>query len=513
MAGKADVLDTLEGRKAVQAMATYLGIDPSNEKQLMWIAERALLAPLPRNWEEISTPDGKVSFLNAAGVGALTLPLQQTCYMHSVSKVTAWQHPRDDYFKSLVGRNRERARFIEAVLRNNSMYRFDEGNCSKEVAITDEGRRATCLQSLVYPSFRLRDPFFTAVRCVQLRVESLPDLGFISFGFGPSNFHKNEDCIPDDAANYFAYTSVGETYAMGSLVRKNGVRISSGDSVLMVINFPLKRIVWYRNAHPVAWLDAFSLREAYAAFVFGAKTYSISVTECIRLPHELMRWCKVSKAASVELLDDDFAARSCAASGYTAVRAAHAYSDGVPYFECQVVNLAKDGYVLIGLGGPDMGECNTHIPDECYDHYGVASSGEACDRPLIIRSLSPALTRLQLRARAAGQRKSTSIWRGRPRGLHDQLCSKSGIAALRSLCFVILQITAPLTAPSGYVLFKRQARGGVQRPARTRGFLGERGVWSSRLSREHQPRATAAVGRHTLERRRAAAVQVAMMRP
>jgi hypothetical protein len=83
------------------------------------------------------------------------------------------------------------------------------------------------------------------------------------------------------------------------------------------------------------------------------------------------------------LLDDDFAARSCAASsGYTAARAAHAYSDGVPYFECQVVNLAKDGYVFIGLGGPDMGECNTHIPDERFDHYGVASSGDACGRPL-----------------------------------------------------------------------------------------------------------------------------------
>ena len=92
--------------------------------------------------------------------------------MHSVSKITSWQHPRDDYFKSLVVRNRERARFVEAVLRNNSMYRFDETNCSKEVAITDDGRRATCLPSLLYPSCRLRDPFFTAVRCVQLRVEA-----------------------------------------------------------------------------------------------------------------------------------------------------------------------------------------------------------------------------------------------------------------------------------------------------------------------------------------------------
>ncbi len=46
----------------------------------------------------------------------------QTCYMHSVSKATSWQHPRDEYFKSLVTRNRERVVFVEAVLRNNSMY-------------------------------------------------------------------------------------------------------------------------------------------------------------------------------------------------------------------------------------------------------------------------------------------------------------------------------------------------------------------------------------------------------
>jgi hypothetical protein len=42
--------------------------------------------------------------------------------MHTVSKQTSWQHPRDEYFKSLVTRNRERVVFVEAVLRNNSMY-------------------------------------------------------------------------------------------------------------------------------------------------------------------------------------------------------------------------------------------------------------------------------------------------------------------------------------------------------------------------------------------------------
>jgi len=146
-------------------------------------------------------------------------PPPQTCYMHTVSKATSWQHPRDDYFKSLVTRNRERAVFVEAVLRNNSMYRFDEGNWQQGSGYHRRRPPRHLPPLLVYPSFRLRDPFFTAVRCVQLRVEALPDLGFISFGFGPSNFHKNEDCIPEDVANYFAYTSIGETYERCPVLR------------------------------------------------------------------------------------------------------------------------------------------------------------------------------------------------------------------------------------------------------------------------------------------------------
>jgi hypothetical protein len=148
-AGKLDVLDTLEGRKAVQAMATYLGIDATNEKQLMWIAERALMAPLPRNWEEISTPDGKVRCRWTGNVSAraASFARARSSHLRLPSDVLHAQRVEDHvvaapprrvlqvarpsvcfcnslnrYFKSLVLRNRQRASFIEAVLRNNSMY-------------------------------------------------------------------------------------------------------------------------------------------------------------------------------------------------------------------------------------------------------------------------------------------------------------------------------------------------------------------------------------------------------
>jgi len=131
------------------------------------------------------------------------------------------------------------------------------------------------------------------------------------------------------------------------------------------------------------------------------------------------------------------------------VRAAHAYSDGVPYFECQVVNMAKDGYLLIGLGGPDMGDCNTHIPDECFDHYrrGLQRRSVRCVAP---RARRPRLTRAQVCAWAAGQGESAALRRGRPRGLLDQLCPHSGTQPTDSLSLSLLSrpaLFAPYSCP------------------------------------------------------------------
>ena len=42
----------------VTMMATYLGMEPSNEPLLMWIARQAVLAPLPEGWEELQDGHG-----------------------------------------------------------------------------------------------------------------------------------------------------------------------------------------------------------------------------------------------------------------------------------------------------------------------------------------------------------------------------------------------------------------------------------------------------------------------
>ena len=38
--------------------ADYLGIDVAAEKNLLWIAHRCMLAPLPQGWQEFTAEDG-----------------------------------------------------------------------------------------------------------------------------------------------------------------------------------------------------------------------------------------------------------------------------------------------------------------------------------------------------------------------------------------------------------------------------------------------------------------------
>ena len=72
-------------RQAVLEHAEYLGImDPHGEdKSLLWIAERSLLAPLPEGWIQMSTETGQVYYFN-----------EQT-------GESDWNHPCDEEFRNL----------------------------------------------------------------------------------------------------------------------------------------------------------------------------------------------------------------------------------------------------------------------------------------------------------------------------------------------------------------------------------------------------------------------------
>ena len=174
-----------------------------------------------------------------------------------------------------------------------------------------------------------------------------------------------------------------------------------------------------------------------------------------------------------------------------------------------------------------MGDCNTHIPDERFDHYGVASSGEACDA-LPLDHAAPAsharryvrglLVKENLPRFGEGDRVGFMINFARTQVHNPPPCSFPVPLSPLAACLVPAVCIMPcnlLPAPdfsvtTGHLLPQRQAYCGVQRPAATRGLLGQlrvRGVW---LPRQHQPRASTAPRYHALERGRGAAVQVNM---
>jgi centrosomal protein CEP164 len=65
------------------AYARYLGINPNQDSDLLWIAEEALWAPLPEEWTEHFDSDGRVFYFN----------------MHS--RTSSWLHPLEQMHRDL----------------------------------------------------------------------------------------------------------------------------------------------------------------------------------------------------------------------------------------------------------------------------------------------------------------------------------------------------------------------------------------------------------------------------
>jgi hypothetical protein len=68
----------------VLAFASYLGIDPQSHKELLWVAQEALVSPLPHGWKECVGDAGAVFFVQRD------------------TNLVQWEHPLDGYYKSLA---------------------------------------------------------------------------------------------------------------------------------------------------------------------------------------------------------------------------------------------------------------------------------------------------------------------------------------------------------------------------------------------------------------------------
>jgi hypothetical protein len=77
------------GGEETVAIARHLGMDESEDRHLMWIAELALKAPLPDDWHSYETQAGEL-------------------YYHKPETgETSWDHPNDHYFRALYQKTKE----------------------------------------------------------------------------------------------------------------------------------------------------------------------------------------------------------------------------------------------------------------------------------------------------------------------------------------------------------------------------------------------------------------------
>jgi len=76
-------------KKEVYEFAEYLGMNVDQDQEFLWIAVEAMFAPLPRNWQEFENENGQIYYYN-----------------HS-TKISQWEHPLDDYHKSLYRKQKE----------------------------------------------------------------------------------------------------------------------------------------------------------------------------------------------------------------------------------------------------------------------------------------------------------------------------------------------------------------------------------------------------------------------
>ena len=64
--------------------ARFLGIDPDDEPELMWIAKQGVMAPLPAGWKPVEDPQGELYYFNFA------------------TGESIWDHPCDQFYQKLV---------------------------------------------------------------------------------------------------------------------------------------------------------------------------------------------------------------------------------------------------------------------------------------------------------------------------------------------------------------------------------------------------------------------------
>ena len=114
-----------------------LGMDPVADVDLLWIAEQALKAPLPPNWEEHVDPESGNRF-----------------FLNTMTRVSSWEHPLDNTFRALYIQLKSQK--LQATLSPEQQQQLDGDFTDDDLtdADTDLDSLATSFRSRMGTSFR-----------------------------------------------------------------------------------------------------------------------------------------------------------------------------------------------------------------------------------------------------------------------------------------------------------------------------------------------------------------------
>ncbi|UJR13443.1 hypothetical protein I4U23_000457 [Adineta vaga] len=82
--------------------ATYIGIDPEKESELLWLAKEGLMKPLPSGWKACQEENGELYYFN-----------------FDTGK-SSWDHPYDDIYKARVIQAREKKSLATIMIDSHS---------------------------------------------------------------------------------------------------------------------------------------------------------------------------------------------------------------------------------------------------------------------------------------------------------------------------------------------------------------------------------------------------------
>ena len=99
--------DYVPQEEEILEYATTIGINPSNEPDLLWIAREGINAPMPKQWKACQDVGGEIYFFNFE-TGA-----------------SIWEHPCDEFYRAMVKKEREKAQSKQSSPSQQAAKKFE----------------------------------------------------------------------------------------------------------------------------------------------------------------------------------------------------------------------------------------------------------------------------------------------------------------------------------------------------------------------------------------------------